>query len=223
MRLRHILGSCALAAVLALSPVAPVKAAALFGDFKPKEAGDITVRGGALMVIPEPSGKVKTQAGVDTGLNITDVTTSYVPEVDLGYFFTKNIAAQLVLGVTKHRVKTDGGVDVGDVWLLPPTLTLQYHPLPAERISPYVGAGVNYTTFFGEKSGGNALTSGLKVEPAFGAAVQVGVDVALTDRWYFNVDAKKLWLNARATTDSLKVENVHLNPWLLGVGFGYRF
>jgi outer membrane protein len=45
----------------------------------------------------------------------------------------------------------------------------------------------------------------------------------LTDRWYFNVDAKKIWLSARATTDALKVDHVHIDPWLVGVGFGYRF
>lgn len=128
-----------------------------------------------------------------------------------------------MLGVTPHKIKTDNGIDVGKVWLLPPTLTLQYHPFPEERISPYVGAGINFTTFFGAESGGNPLVSGFKVDPAVGAAIQFGVDVALTDRWYFNVDAKKIWLSARATTDALKVDHVHIDPWLVGVGFGYRF
>jgi outer membrane protein len=223
MRLSYIFGSCVLAALLAIAPVSVVLAGGLFGDFKHKEAGDITVRGGALFVLPDASGKVQTQGGVDTGLRVTKIDTSVVPELDLGYFFTKNIAAQLVLGVTPHKIKTDSGIDVGKVWLLPPTLTLQYHPLPDERISPYIGAGVNFTTFFGAESGSNSLVSGFNVDPALGAAVQVGVDVALTDRWYFNVDAKKIWLNARATTDALKVENVHIDPWLVGVGFGYRF
>lgn len=223
MVLRRFLGSCALLALLAGVPAHAAQSDGLIGDFKPKAAGDITVRGGLLVVAPDPSGKVKTQGGADTGLRVTKIDTSVVPELDLGYFFTPNIAAALVLGVTPHHIKTDAGVDVGDVWLLPPTLTVQYHPFPAERFSPYVGAGINFTTFWGAKSGSNALVSGFKVDPAVGPAVQVGLDVALTGRWYMNLDVKKIWLNARATTDSLKVENVHINPWLVGVGFGYRF
>ncbi len=223
MSMRKILLSSVAAALLALTPLVPAEASGLFGDFKPKQAGDITVRGGALIVVPQPSGKVQTQGGVDTGIRIDKIDTTVVPELDLGYFFTPNIAAQLVLGVTPHKIKTDNGIDVGKVWLLPPTLTLQYHPFPEERISPYVGAGINFTTFFGAESGPNSLVSGFKVDPAVGAAIQFGVDVALTNRWYFNVDAKKIWLSARATTDALKVDHVHIDPWLVGVGFGYRF
>ncbi len=177
MSIRKILLSSVAAALLALTPLAPAEASGLFGDFKPKQAGDITVRGGALIVVPQPSGKVQTQGGVDTGIRIDKIDTTVVPELDLGYFFTPNIAAQLVLGVTPHKIKTDNGIDVGKVWLLPPTLTLQYHPFPEERISPYVGAGINFTTFFGAESGPNSLVSGFKVDPAVGAAIQFGVDV----------------------------------------------
>jgi len=60
-------------------------------------------------------------------LGTLTTTDTVVPELDITYFFTKNWAAELILGVTKHHVTgTDSiaGVDVGKAWLLPPTLTL---------------------------------------------------------------------------------------------------
>ena len=94
--------------------------------------------------------------GLEWGVSITD---SGIPELDLTYFFTKNIAAELVLGVTPHTVNGSGGITsfgkVGDAWLLPPTLTLQYHFDTGTAFKPYVGGGVNYTIFFDESTGPN--------------------------------------------------------------------
>ena len=97
-----------------------------------------------------------------------EISSAFVPELDFTYFFTKNIAAELILATTKHDVNTTasnisavGGptsadVDLGSVWLLPPTLTLQYHFNTEQGIRPYVGAGVNYTIFYGEKGRKNS-------------------------------------------------------------------
>lgn len=86
-----------------------------------------------------------------------NVSNSYIPEVDFTYFFNKNIAAELILGTTKHNVNAEntslGNVNLGSVWLLPPTLTLQYHFYPTKTIKPYVGAGINYTFFYSSKPG----------------------------------------------------------------------
>jgi outer membrane protein len=50
------------------------------------------------------------------------------PEPDISYFFTRNIAAELILGVTRHEVTGTGvaatnNLIVGRHWLLRPTLT----------------------------------------------------------------------------------------------------
>ena len=78
----------------------------------------------------------------------------------LSFLRDNNIAAELILGTTKHDVKTTGSnltaiggpasaeVDLGSVWLLPPTLTLQYHFYPTKTLKPYLGAGLNYTIFY---------------------------------------------------------------------------
>lgn len=102
-----------------LAPLLASTALAAPGAINPK-AGDFMLRGRALAVIPQES----------SGMNIADkvkVDNSIVPELDLTYFFTPNIAAEVIAGVTPHNVTTRGGVDAGKVWLLPPTVTLQYH------------------------------------------------------------------------------------------------
>lgn len=192
-----------------------------------KSAGDILVRGRVIFVTPDESSDLSLGNTAIPGRASLDM--SVVPELDFSYFFTDNIAAELILGTSHHHPKAKdtplgASVDLGDVWLLPPTLTLQYHFNPKGKISPYVGAGVNYTIFYGEDPGAALDT---KYDNGFGYALQAGVDVALNDKWSFNMDLKKLWLNTdvkvNAGLPSLINADVDIDPWVFGVGFGYRF
>lgn len=188
--------------------------------FRTKQAGDWLVRGRATGVLPMDGGNIENRStGVDTGLDVNNITNAVIPELDFTYFWTRNIATELVLGTTRHKVEATGGIDVGDVWLLPPTLTVQYHPLPDSRISPYVGAGINYTIFYGEGGG----LPGFDVKNDFGFALQAGVDYALSGPWSLNFDVKKLFLRPEAVTSTLRVDSVKIDPWLVSVGVGYRF
>lgn len=194
-------------AILALSSPAAIAA----GDFN---AGDWLVRVRALGVMPEESSTMNIATTVK-------VDNSVVPEVDFTYFFTKNISAELIAAVTKHDVKTKSGVDAGSSWLLPPTLTLQYHFDQLESVKPYVGAGINYTHFFSSKPG--ALNS-VSYDDSFGAALQAGIDVPLNDHWYANLDVKKVFINTTAKFSPSGIRaDVDIDPWLIGVGIGYRF
>ncbi|EWY41397.1 membrane protein [Skermanella stibiiresistens SB22] len=209
------------AALFAAGTPAPASAQDA-GAFKPKAAGDINIRLRGIGVIPTERGDIKTAGGTDTTLD-TRLGNAYVPEVDVSYFLTENLALELIAATTKHDVDASNGLDLGSVWLLPPTLTLQYHFLPKERFSPYVGAGVNYTLFYNEKKG--ALRS-ISYEDGFGIALQAGIDYAISGPWSLNVDVKKLWLNTDVKANlggtALKAD-VDINPWIFGVGLGYRF
>ncbi len=188
--------------------------AAFAADSTNTNNGKWMVRARALGVIPQE----------DSSLNIgghVKVDNSVVPELDVTYFFTDNISAELIAAVTKHNVHTNGGVDAGSAWLLPPTLTLQYHFNQLEAIKPYVGAGINYTHFYNEDAG--ALNA-VKYEDSWGAALQAGVDVPLQNNWYLNADVKKVFINTTAKFAPSGVRaDVDLDPWLVGVGVGYRF
>lgn len=211
----------ALAAALTMGAVAAMPAHA------EKAAGDLLVRGRAIYVQPDESSSLKLGTTAIAGKAAVDSST--VPELDFSYFFTDNVAAELILGTTHHHVAAKGSplgasVDLGDVWLLPPTLTLQYHFNPKGKISPYVGAGVNYTIFYGDDPG---AARGISYDNAFGLAAQAGVDVELNDKWSLNFDVKKVWLDTdvkvNAGLASLVNAKVDIDPWIFGVGVGYRF
>jgi outer membrane protein len=218
--------ACAVSALTAALYAAgtPVPASAEEIAFKPKAAGDINIRLRGIGVVPTERGDVKTAGGVDTGLN-TRLGNAYVPEVDVSYFLTPNIALELIAATTKHDVDASGSggrnVDLGSVWLLPPTLTVQYHFAPTSRFSPYVGAGLNYTIFYNEKKG---AANSISYDDNIGYALQAGIDYAIAGAWSLNLDVKKLWLNTdvKVNGGALKAD-VDINPWIFGVGVGYRF
>ncbi len=144
-----------------------------------------------------------------------------VPELDITYFFSDNIAAELILATTNHDVSHSTVGSLGDVNLLPPTLTLQYHFTPDAQISPYVGAGVNYTFFYNE-DGAPGLP--IDYDDSFGWALQAGVDVKIDDNWRVNLDVKKIFLSTDVSIAGGAVTaDVDIDPWIIGLGVGYRF
>jgi len=155
------------------------------------------------------------------------ISDRIVPELDISYFFTENIAAELILATNSHDVSvsgtTLGEVDLGNVSLLPPTLTLQYHFAPRASFRPYVGMGVNYTMFY-DNDPGQAVS--VNYDNGFGVALQAGADIPVNDTYFFNVDVKKLFLSTDVTVDAGVATvgaDVDINPWIVGVGVGRRF
>ncbi|EEA95943.1 OmpW family protein [Pseudovibrio sp. JE062] len=189
-----------------------------------KSPWQIRVR--ALGVVPMDEGHVNGVAGSDLSYSST-----VVPELDITYYFTDNIAAELILGTTWSDVDGDGSLpgigvsDVGETWILPPTLTLQYHFTNFGSFKPYIGAGINYTIFYSQDDGKDSKK--LDIENTFGAALQVGFDYMVDDHWGVNFDVKKLFLEADydvTLNDDSKVSGTaELNPWLIGAGVTYRF
>jgi len=114
------------------------------------------------------------------------------------------------------------GTDIGDAWIVPPTLTLQYHFMPDQPFKPYVGAGINYSFFWGEDEA--AGINKLDMTGGFGWALQAGFDYKINDNWYFNMDVKKVFVNVDASINSGAITaDVDLDPWDVGVGLGYKF
>lgn len=161
--------------------------------------------------------------GVVAGPNLgTDVDNAITAELDLTYFLTNNIALELIAATAEHTVSA-AGTDVGDVWVLPPTLTLQYHFMPEEKFSPYIGAGLNYTLFYGEDEK-NGFTD-MDVDGGIGLAAQAGFDYWINDNWGFNADVKYIDLDVdvKVNGGALRANDVDLDPWVVGIGVSYRF
>ena len=190
--------------------------AADLGDALSKERFQIRVR--AIDIVADGNGRV-----AQNNLK-TDVDHAITPEVDLTYFFTENIAAELIAATAEHQVDA-GSFNVGDAWILPPTLTLQYHFTPDRKFSPYVGAGLNYSIFYGESNGTGF--NDLDVGGGLGYAVQAGFNYWLNDNWGINFDAKYVNLDidvdVNLGTTHLDADNVDLDPVIIGVGVSYRF
>ncbi|PIR34059.1 MAG: hypothetical protein COV36_01485 [Alphaproteobacteria bacterium CG11_big_fil_rev_8_21_14_0_20_44_7] len=177
---------------------------------------DWMIRLRAIDVHPDPDSTV-------TGL-VADITAdnAIVPELDITYFWTDNIATELILATSNHDMGTNTGVDLGDTWILPPQLTLQYHFLPeSEAFRPYIGAGLGYMIYYGEDAG--AVTS-VKYEDGISYTLQAGADFPIDNHWAFNVDVKKVYHNVDVKVNGGAITaDVDLDPWVFGVGVGYRF
>lgn len=158
-------------------------------------------------------------------LGTSDVTisTSVVPEIDFTYFFSRNLAAELILGTTKHTVKlknSSSSTDLGNVWLLPPTLNLQYH-FPGKSVTPYIGAGLNYSIFYGVKDAGASLAYKNKA----GFSTQFGLDCMISDKWFINLDIKKIFLKTDVTLKGATptvLSGVKVDPLVIGLGVGVK-
>lgn len=212
-----VVGQHAVAADLEQAASAPQA-----GDWVAEAPSPWQVRLRALGVITEDSGYVNAVPGSD--LSYSDTLT---PELDISYFFTDNIATELILGTTYANIDGQGSIGglgkVGKVWLLPPTLTLQYHFTNLGAFKPYVGAGVNYTIFYNQDAGS---ADALKVKNTFGTALQVGFDYMVDQHWGVNFDVKKLFLKPDfdVTVSGAKLTGkAALDPWLIGAGVTYRF
>jgi outer membrane protein len=159
-----------------------------------------------------------------TGLNLS-INNKVIPEVDISYFFTSQIAAELVLTYPQKQTIYSGGTDIGSLKHLPPTLTLQYHFEKMREFKPYLGIGVNYTRFSSVHFS-PAVQAALQPsvsKNSFGLALQAGVDFEFRKNWYLNLDVKKVQIRTDIKSAGAKVGEFKVDPWLLGVGVGMRF
>lgn len=179
--------------------------------------GDILARFRVTNVNPETS--------VDKSLETlkVDVKDDTIPEVDFTYMLTNNVGVELILGTSKHTL-TAGGADIGSVKVLPPTVTAQYHFNPQGEFRPYVGAGVNYTRFYGFKDRSPAALGGLTIKKnSFGPALQVGMDTPLTKDIFLNFDVKKIWIKTKVKAGGADAGTLEINPLVTSVGIGTKF
>ena len=154
------------------------------------------------------------------------VNSKWIPEVDISYFFTKNIAAELVLTIPQKHDVTVNALGLGTIGTfkhLPPTLLAQYHFVDAvPKFTPYVGAGINLTIISSENMsiGGTPVTLD---DTSIGPAIQVGADYRLDNGWYVNADLKKVWIASDVFLGGTKISKVSLDPWLISFGVVKRF
>lgn len=161
------------------------------------------------------------QTGAVQTLNV-NAKNQTIPELDISYFFTKNIAAELVLTYPQRVDVRSNSTSLGTVTALPPTLLAQYHFTQFGPLKPYVGAGVNYTRF-GSRELNNGSDFYSVEKSSVGYAAQIGADYMLTKNWGINLDVKYLQIKTDVISGGASVGTLDLSPIATSVGVTYKF
>ncbi|MDR0476974.1 MAG: outer membrane beta-barrel protein [Desulfobulbaceae bacterium] len=154
----------------------------------------------------------------------SEISNSVRPSITGEYMITPELGIELLAAWPFHNdvklasVGTVGGVDV-----LPPTLSLQYHFLPNWIVSPFVGAGINYTFIYNARAKGIIEGHDLGVDNSWGFAAHAGVDFNLPHNWLITADIRWIQMGGDVTLDGEKIGSVNINPWVWGLSVGYRF
>ena len=221
------------------------------------EAGQWIVRGGVGTVMPKDDnlslGDFDLVVPPDVDLSVTNSAVQVDDGTSLTlsftYMFTDNWALDILAAWPfKHDIDIDatvtdniggtttsGALPFGEVEHLPPTFTVQYHFAPEAEFQPFVGLGVNYTTFLTEDLDSLWPTVGItdySLDDSFGLAAQVGADWMLNDKWLINFDVR--WISIEtdlsATLDdginppiTGELGTVTIDPWVFAVNLGYQF
>lgn len=155
-------------------------------------------------------------------------------EVDATYNFTKRLGIEVIAATTRHDLSARGGAlagaSLGSVKVLPPTAVLQFHPLPGGLFDFYFGGGINYTIFYSYDLSSDLSGLGvtdIKYDNSFGLAGDIGINFNLGNNLLINADVKYIQISTDAdikvgssTLDSVSVD---IDPWVFGIGVGWRF
>ncbi len=211
MRIKSLVA--AMAAVASLAPIAAQAQAAEENPWMVRvRATDLLFQNGQTSTVSTLNVKAQNQ---------------WIPEFDVSYFFTKNIAAELVLTWPQQINITagSGNTNVGKISALPPSLLAQYHFTDLGAFKPYVGLGINYT-IFGNRQNFPALGNSVQVDQSsVGVVGQIGADYMFDKNWGLNLDVKYATMSTNVTTVSGNVNlgKLTLNPWMPAVGVTYKF
>ena len=186
-------------------------------------AGTWTVAAGAHYVDPKSD-----NGTLDNGLSV-DVDGDVRPTISGEYFIADNVGVELLAAIPFHHdiTLTDANGNEVDAKTqhLPPTLSVQYHfdgdNLPM-NLKPFVGVGVNYTTFFKERvylGNGNDL----ELDDSVGVAGHIGLDIPYAPTESFRIDARYMDIKTDASLNGSDLGEVDISPWVYGVAFVKQF
>ncbi len=190
-----------------------------------QERGDFIIRGRIIGVLPDEGATI-------TPINGTvEISDEFVPELDFTYFIANNVGIEVIAAIAPHDVKAVdtmlGEVDLGDVTLLPPTVTLQYHFPVTPKLRIYGGVGANFTAFFNEDLPSDSGLVSIDYDESFGFALQAGLDYMINDKWMINLDVKRVDINPDVPIDAgelgIVTADVDIDPYIVGVGIGRKF
>ncbi|WP_435951052.1 OmpW/AlkL family protein [Psychrobacter sp. DM8] len=185
-------------------------------------AGTWTLGAGAHGVVPKSD-----NGTLLNGALSVDVDDDIRPTLTGEYFIANNVGIELLAAIPFHHdiTLTDAGGNQIDAKTqhLPPTLSVQYHfdnSMMPMNIKPFVGVGVNYTTFFKERIG---TGDDLELDDSVGVAGHVGVDIPFAPTESFRIDARYMDIETDVKLNGNDIGSVDIDPWVYGVAFVKQF
>lgn len=190
-------------ALLALGVAAPALA---------QSAGDWTVGVGLGLVSPKDDNGLLAGAA-------TTIDENTRPTLTVEYFPWDNIGVELLAATPFKHTATIAGVGTATTKHLPPTLSLVYHIPTAGKLTPFVGAGINYTAFFSEKSALGVV----KMDDSVGLAVKAGVDFALSDKGALRTEVRWMDIDTDVSLGGAAIGTAEIDPIVVGVSYVMKF
>ena len=179
--------------------------------------GDWTLGFGIHNVSPR-DGNSTTTAG------LINVDNNIRPSLTFEYFVADKIGVEVLAAWPfEHDINLVGAGKVGTTKQLPPTISVQYHFTNSSNMTPFVGLGINYTTFFDDNATGVLAGATLTLEDSWGLAAHAGVDFKISDRGALRVDARYIDIDTDVKVNGAKIGTVKIDPWVFGVAYVHRF
>jgi outer membrane protein len=190
-----------------------------------RSRGDWTLGLGVHNVDPRSDNGSLDASALELGpLPPTEVGGSVRPTITFEYFIRNNLGLEVLAALPfQHDIDIRGVGKVGSTKHLPPTVSLQYHFANAGKATPFVGLGVNYTTFFSEETTGALSGTRLKLDDSWGLAAHVGVDFALGQRSALRLDARWIDVDTEVSVEGVGIGKAQIDPLVYGVAWITRF
>lgn len=203
-------GSSCLVALVAVMAACPVIA---------QPRGDWAVSVGAHQVNPASD-----NGALADGTLLLEIDSDIRPTFTLEYFVYDNLGIEVLAALPfEHDIEIDGLGKVGSTQHLPPTVSLQYHFNAGGRVSPFIGAGVNYTAFFDEETTGALDGSDLSLKDSWGLAAHAGLDFAIGTRGAIRVDVRWIDIDSDVAVDGTRLGTANIDPMVYGAAYVMKF
>lgn len=186
--------------------------AALAAPAFAQQQGDWTVGVGIANVNPKSGNG--TLAGFDAGI---DDGTALSLTVE--YFFRDNWGVELLAASPFEHDISLGGTEIASAKQLPPTLSINYHFPTQGAIKPFLGLGVNYTTFFEEET----ALGNLELDDSFGIAVNAGADYQISDNGALRLNVRWMDIDTDASLDGAYLGTAEIDPVVVNLAYVHRF
>jgi outer membrane protein len=213
MRKTSALLLCTLAA--ALSAAAPAMA---------QSKGDWTLGLGVGVVDPKSDAGDLNGAALGLGKLPTEVDSDTKPTVTFEYFVADNIGVEVLAALPfKHEISIKGVGKVGETKQLPPVVSLQYHFVNDTKATPFIGLGVNYTTFFSTDAKGALAGTNLDLDDSWGVAAHVGLDYAIDDSSAVRIDLRWADIDTDVKVNGVGLGSAEIDPLVYGLAYVLKF